>query len=187
MPNELTVNLQVDASAECLNRLCNGLAAAVKPSSVARGCYEAAAEAESGSSLQQLLVAAGDLLERVRPAAPPSPEVQRDAVIAAVTEALGNAYDCQRVWQAWSVGTMCEDDFALVAEDPDRVAEIADAAIEAMRPTTSSEPEVVSQPYKLPESGEVAGATCKITGLAWPQTIGDWNLRCAPPTAPPRP
>jgi hypothetical protein len=36
------------------------------PASVAQGCHEAAAEAESGSPLQQLLVAAGDLLERVR-------------------------------------------------------------------------------------------------------------------------
>ena len=43
------------------------------PASVARGCYEAAAEAESGSSLQQLLVAAGDLLERGHPAASPAP------------------------------------------------------------------------------------------------------------------
>ena len=39
------------------------------PASVAQGCHEAAAEAESGSPLQQLLVAAGDLLERGRPAA----------------------------------------------------------------------------------------------------------------------
>jgi hypothetical protein len=43
------------------------------PASVARGCHEAAAEAESGSPLQQLLVASGDLLERCRPAAPPAP------------------------------------------------------------------------------------------------------------------
>ena len=44
------------------------------PASVAQGCHEAAAEAESGSPLQQLLVAAGDLLERGRPAAAPVPE-----------------------------------------------------------------------------------------------------------------
>ena len=37
---------------------------------------------------------------------------------------------------------MGQDDFALVAEDSDRVAEIADAAIEAMRPTTPAAPEV---------------------------------------------
>ena len=72
--------------------------------------------------------------------APPAPEVQRDAVIAAVTEALGGAYDCLRVWEAWSVGTMGEDDFALVAEDPDRVAKIADAAIEAIRPAAPAAP-----------------------------------------------
>jgi len=36
-----------------------------------------------------------------RPAAPAAPEVQRDAVIAAVTKALGDAYDCLRVWEAW--------------------------------------------------------------------------------------
>ena len=58
----------------------------------------------------------------------------RAAVRQAVAEALGSgAYDCTRVWSAWQVGTMGEDDFVLVAEDPDRVAEIADAAIEAIR------------------------------------------------------
>ena len=59
---------------------------------------------------------------------------QREAVHQAVAEALGSgAYDCTRVWESWSVGTMGPDDFALIAEDSDRVAEIADAAIEAIR------------------------------------------------------
>ena len=48
------------------------------PASVAQGCHEAAVEAESGSPLQQLLVAAGDLLERLASPAclvlNPSPE-----------------------------------------------------------------------------------------------------------------
>jgi hypothetical protein len=68
---------------------------------------------------------------------------QRKAVRAAVTEALGGAYDCTRVWEAWQVGTMGPDDFMLVAEDDDRVAEIADAAIEALRPTAPPAPAVV--------------------------------------------
>jgi hypothetical protein len=88
-----------------------------------------------------------------RPAALPAPEHaggsinddQREAVRAAVAEALGGAYDCTRVWEAWQVGTMGSDDFVLVAEDDDRVAEIADAAIEAMRPTA----------LPVPEAGEV--------------------------------
>jgi hypothetical protein len=165
------------------------------PASVARGCHEAAAEAESGSPLQQLLVAAGDLLAQPegegpsladigdlceehsfncddgesieilhdmigaalarwgRPAALPAPpapapehaggsinDEQREAVRAAVAEALGGAYDCIRVWEAWNVRTMGPDDFVLVAEDDDRVAEIADAAIEAMRPAAAPAP-----------------------------------------------
>ena len=84
---------------------------------------------------------------------PPAPEAQRDAVIAAVTEALGDAYDCQRVWDAWRVGTMGQDDFALVAEDSDRVAEIADAAIEAMRPNT---PPAAAPAPEVGEVGELA-------------------------------
>lgn len=57
---------------------------------------------------------------------------QREAVRNAVAEALGEAYDCTRVWSAWSYNTMGPDDFSLVGEDSDRVAEIADAAIQAM-------------------------------------------------------
>lgn len=48
-----------------------------------------------------------------------------EALQEAVAEALGNAYDCLRTWSAWGVGTMGQDDFALVREDADRVAEIA--------------------------------------------------------------
>ena len=66
---------------------------------------------------------------------------RRDAVREAVAEALGNAYDCQRVWSAWNVGTMGQDDFTLTAEDDDRVAEIADAAIEAFRTVQVSAPQ----------------------------------------------
>lgn len=57
---------------------------------------------------------------------------QREKVCEAVAEALGEAYDCTRVWSAWSYNTMGPDDFALVAEDDSRVAEIADAAIKAV-------------------------------------------------------
>lgn len=59
-------------------------------------------------------------------------EELRQAVIDAVAEALGTALDCNRVWEAWSYGTMGRDDFSLVAEDESRLAEIADAAIAAM-------------------------------------------------------
>ena len=53
------------------------------------------------------------------------------AVAHAVAEALGDAYDCTRVWSAWRHGTMEPSDFHPVADDGDRVAEIALAAINA--------------------------------------------------------
>lgn len=51
----------------------------------------------------------------------------------AVAQALGDTYDCHRVWQAWGVGTMSQDDFSPVGEDPDRLAEIAGAVLDLCR------------------------------------------------------
>lgn len=60
------------------------------------------------------------------------PEAVKERVVEAIAEALGDAKDCIRVWTAWGVGTMGPDDFLDVAEDPDRLDEIAEAAITAM-------------------------------------------------------
>jgi len=57
---------------------------------------------------------------------------QIDAAKDAVAESLGDAYDCTRVWSAWSYGTMGSDDFSMVAEDSGRVHEITMAALEAI-------------------------------------------------------
>lgn len=70
---------------------------------------------------------------------------QRQRVQDAIAEALGDAYDCTRVWGAWGVGTMSEDDFARVADDSDRVAEIADAAIGAMSAAPTEDIEVLKR------------------------------------------
>ena len=45
-----------------------------------------------------------------------------------IAEALGEAYDCNRDWSAWSYGTIGPDDFSLVAGDDARLQEIAEAA-----------------------------------------------------------
>ncbi|AMG36283.1 hypothetical protein [Achromobacter xylosoxidans] len=63
---------------------------------------------------------------------------KKEAVMGAIADALGNAYDCMRVWSAWSVGTMSEDDFRLVADDAGRLGELADAAIAAMSPAPAA-------------------------------------------------
>ena len=70
-----------------------------------------------------------------RRASPASAPEVRESVIEAIAEALGDAYDCTRVWSAWSYGTMSQDDFSLVAEDRSRLEEIADAAMLAAAPT----------------------------------------------------
>lgn len=63
----------------------------------------------------------------------PLSDEQINAVREAVAQAIGgDAYDCTRVWHAWNVGTMTQDDFCGIADDSDRVEEIADAAISAV-------------------------------------------------------
>lgn len=56
-------------------------------------------------------------------------EQLKEAVSEAIREALGAAVDCTRAWSAWGAGTMSEDDFSPVADDSERVAEIADAVL----------------------------------------------------------
>jgi hypothetical protein len=58
-------------------------------------------------------------------------EAQMHAVRDALAETLGDAYDCTRVWSAWGVGTMSQDDFVPVAEDDDRLHELTIAALDA--------------------------------------------------------
>lgn len=79
---------------------------------------------------------------------------RREAVHQAVAEALGSgAYDCRRVWEAWGYGTMGPDDFVPVAENGDRVAEIADAAIEAIRAIPAPAPVPVAASERLRQIG----------------------------------
>jgi hypothetical protein len=47
----------------------------------------------------------------------------------ALAEVLGEAMDCTRVWSAWGYGTMSQDDFQVIANDDDRLDEIARAAV----------------------------------------------------------
>lgn len=56
----------------------------------------------------------------------PSTEGLRDALVERLRSELSDSYDCTRVWEAWSVGTMTEDDFAPVT---DRIEEIADGIL----------------------------------------------------------
>jgi hypothetical protein len=87
-------------------------------------------------------------------ASPTPPEAPRwrpgddipENVLDATAAAIGAAYDCNRVWAAWQIGTMGPDDFSRVAEDGDRVAEIAGAALEAAHAVLAAPPEQAAQP-----------------------------------------
>lgn len=57
-----------------------------------------------------------------------------DAVRDAIAEAIGVcAYDCTRVWEAWSFRTMTSDDFDPIVECEERIVEITQAAMEAVK------------------------------------------------------
>lgn len=72
---------------------------------------------------------AGHIDLSVTPAAAPAGVVgeppTHEALTDAISEALQGTYHCLRVWSAWSVGTMGEDDFSPVDES-DTPANIAD-------------------------------------------------------------
>ena len=72
----------------------------------------------------------------------------RKKVEDAVSESLGDAYDCLKVWSAWSYGTMSQDDFSLISEDGDRVYEIADAAIHSISEAVDEYKEYLEAAYR---------------------------------------
>lgn len=56
----------------------------------------------------------------------------RERVREALVEAIGgDAYDCTRVWEAWSVGTMTDDDFEPIISNDERMEELVSAALAA--------------------------------------------------------
>ena len=64
--------------------------------------------------------------------AQPAGEVDREKLIDALAQSLTGSYDCMRVWSAWGVGTMGEEDFNPISDDRHRLEEIADELITAM-------------------------------------------------------
>lgn len=70
------------------------------------------------------------------PVALPEPE----QLFEALAGALGEALDCTRVWSAWGVGTMSEDDFARVADDQGRLHEIASACLDTIKALANPTP-----------------------------------------------
>lgn len=60
----------------------------------------------------------------------PEREVMRDLIAEVIG---GDTYDCTRVWSAWGVGTMSEDDFVPFVEQEERLYELADACLDKVK------------------------------------------------------
>ena len=58
----------------------------------------------------------------------PRNAIDRDALIDAIAQGLHRTWHCKRVWEAWHVGTMSQDDFEPV-DDSETPTEIADAVL----------------------------------------------------------
>ena len=56
------------------------------------------------------------------------PALDREALVDLIAEHLRGTYHCNRVWEAWNIGTMSQEDFEPVDES-DTPGEIADAII----------------------------------------------------------
>ena len=63
--------------------------------------------------------------------------LDKDELAQLIAEHLGGTYHCTRVWEAWNVGTMSQDDFEPVDES-ETPTEIADAIIDAIRAAISA-------------------------------------------------
>lgn len=148
----------------------------------------AAAEAVVVTALDAMLAAhdarVADLeaggVERLRSPAGPD----REALTDLIAEQLRGTYHCNRVWEAWFVGTMSQRDFEPVY-DSDTPGEIADAIIakldadRAARAQASAEVEPVASNYSLDtDTHGIRALTCDaIMGAI---TLGAQNTNPAP-------
>lgn len=51
----------------------------------------------------------------------------------AVSEVLADTYDCLRVWTAWHVGAMSEEDFEPIWHNDERLDEVVNAVASALQ------------------------------------------------------
>lgn len=75
------------------------------------------------------------------------PQLSREQIGDIVREHLRGLYYCGRVWEAWSVGTMSEDDFS-PAEELETADEIADSLLAGMTQASwAAQPQQATDDY----------------------------------------
>ena len=82
----------------------------------------------------------------------PRNAIDRDALIDAIAQGLHGTWHCTRVWEAWHVGTMSQDDFEPVdeSETPTEIADAVLALLAAHGPAAQAEG-WISVDERLPE------------------------------------
>lgn len=98
----------------------------------------------------------------------------RVAIQRGLIATLGDTYDCNRVWSAWGVGTMDQDDFVPVL---DRLEELIDAIVyeidaipaEWMGELTSEEQAMIDRAWDIHVA---AGPKCELPPTGWACTRG---------------
>ena len=88
----------------------------------------------------------------------PRNAIDRDALIDAIAQGLHGTWHCTRVWEAWHVGTMSQDDFEPVDES-ETPTEIADAVLALLAAPPAAQAEGwISVDERLPgEQGPADG------------------------------
>lgn len=93
----------------------------------------------------------------------------REKLIDLISEHLSGTYHCTRVWAAWGVGTMSQDDFEDVGES-DTPAELADAILAAI--STAAVPVQITAPQNIEEETQLIVRWLVETPAG---RVGAWN------------
>ena len=84
----------------------------------------------------------------------PRNAIARDALIDAIAQGMHGTWHCTRVWEAWHVGTMSQDDFEPVDES-ETPTEIADAVLALL-----AAPPAAQATQQAVATGECMGPRC---------------------------
>ncbi|MCA0188093.1 MAG: hypothetical protein LCH90_19280 [Proteobacteria bacterium] len=116
---------------------CGSVALADTPESAAKARemnaeYRSAACDEIARRVDECMALRAERDALAAKLAEPATTYDTDLLDQALQTVLGDAFDCTRVWNAWSYGTIGPDDFVLVAENDERIAEIREAVLAAL-------------------------------------------------------
>ena len=103
----------------------------------------------------------------------PRNAIDRDALIDAIAQGLHGTWHCTRVWEAWHVGTMSQDDFEPVDES-ETPTEIADAVLALL----AAPPTAQAEGWRLIETAPQDGRTLLLgyfnSAGKWRTIRGEW-------------